>query len=71
MHFVQFIPLLRASQGRIVNVGSISGFVAVPMYGSYAATKFALEAVTDAYRRELAAWNISVSVVDPGYVSDC
>ena len=46
-------PALRRTHGRIVNVSSISGRVALPLYGPYAASKFALEALSDSLRREL------------------
>jgi len=62
------IPLLRAGRGRIVNMSSISGLVAAPYLGPYAASKHALEALSDALRVELRAWGISVSVVEPGNV---
>jgi len=62
------LPLVRAARGRIVNVGSISGRVVAPGLGPYAASKFALEAVTDALRVELRKWGISVSIVEPDTV---
>jgi NAD(P)-dependent dehydrogenase (short-subunit alcohol dehydrogenase family) len=61
-----FIPLLRQSHGRIVNIGSISGINAMPFQSAYCATKFALEAFTDALRVELRPWGVSVSIVQPG-----
>lgn len=64
----QVLPLLRASNGRIVMVSSLAGFISSPFSGVYAASKFALEALSDALRRELAAHGVSVSVVQPGYV---
>jgi NAD(P)-dependent dehydrogenase (short-subunit alcohol dehydrogenase family) len=62
------LPLLRECRGRIVNIGSFSGRVAVPYSGAYAASKHALEAMTDALRIELRRWGISVSIVEPGSV---
>ena len=62
------LPLLRASKGRIVNMGSFAGRVAVPYIGAYAASKHALEAITDAQRMELRRWHIGVSLVEPGSV---
>lgn len=59
------LRLLRRARGRIVNMGSISGFVAAPFLGPYAASKHALEAITDALRVELAPWGIGVSIVEP------
>jgi NAD(P)-dependent dehydrogenase (short-subunit alcohol dehydrogenase family) len=64
-----FIPLLRAARGRIVNVSSIGGKVAVPLLGAYAASKFALEGFSDVLRRELRPWGIEVSVIEPGTIA--
>ena len=50
----QFIQLLRESKGRLIFVGSVAGKVAAPLIGLYAASKFAIEAIGDAFRRELA-----------------
>jgi NAD(P)-dependent dehydrogenase (short-subunit alcohol dehydrogenase family) len=63
-----FLPLLRKSPGRIVNIGSSSGPVATPFLGAYAASKFALEGLTDALRQELCPWAIQVSIVEPGNI---
>jgi NAD(P)-dependent dehydrogenase (short-subunit alcohol dehydrogenase family) len=63
-----FLPLLRAAGGRIVNIGSINGSLAPPYLGAYAASKFALEALSDALRTELRTWGIAVSIVEPGTV---
>jgi NAD(P)-dependent dehydrogenase (short-subunit alcohol dehydrogenase family) len=63
------LPLLRRAQGRIVNIGSISGRSALPFMGPYAASKFALEAITDALRVELRPWRIRVSIIEPGAVA--
>lgn len=64
-----FVPLLRKSKGRIVNMGSVSGRVASPFLGPYCASKFALEALTDSLRIELRPWGICVSIVEPGMVA--
>lgn len=64
-----FLPLLRTGRGRIVNIGSISGRIAVPLLGSYSASKFAMEALTDTLRLELRPWGIPVSIVEPGVVA--
>ena len=63
-----FLPLLRQGRGRIVNMGSIAGRVATPFLGPYSASKFALEALTDAMRMELQPWGIHVSIVEPGAI---
>lgn len=63
-----FLPELRAGPGRIVMMSSISGLVAFPFSGAYAASKWALEAMSDALRRELLPEGIDVIVVEPGPV---
>jgi NAD(P)-dependent dehydrogenase (short-subunit alcohol dehydrogenase family) len=62
------LPRLRASRGRIVFISSISGMLASPMLGAYAASKFAIEAIGDAFRVELRPWGIPVSLVQPGQI---
>ncbi|MCG8405730.1 MAG: SDR family NAD(P)-dependent oxidoreductase, partial [Phycisphaerales bacterium] len=67
-----FVPLLGAdggrkgAPGRIVNMSSVSGKRAMPFLGPYAMSKFALEAQSDAFRRELMMYGIDVIVVEPG-----
>jgi NAD(P)-dependent dehydrogenase (short-subunit alcohol dehydrogenase family) len=63
-----FLPHLRRSRGRIVFVGSIAGKSALPFLGSYAASKHALEAITDTLRIELRPFGIAVSLVEPGTI---
>lgn len=64
-----FLPLLRQGRGRIVNMGSIAGRAAMPVMGPYSASKFALEALTDALRLEVQQWGIQVSIVEPGAIA--
>lgn len=64
-----FLPLIRKARGRIVNMGSIAGRGAMPLMGPYSASKFALEAMTDALRLELQQWGIKVSIVEPGAIA--
>jgi NAD(P)-dependent dehydrogenase (short-subunit alcohol dehydrogenase family) len=64
-----FLPMLRASHGRIVNIGSIAGKSAMPMTGPYAASKFALEAITDSLRVELMPAGVDVIIIEPGVIS--
>lgn len=64
-----FIPLLRnRGEGRIINMGSMSGILSLPGLSAYAASKYALEAITDSLRLELNPFNISVSIIEPGNV---
>ncbi|MBZ5670929.1 MAG: SDR family NAD(P)-dependent oxidoreductase, partial [Acidobacteriia bacterium] len=62
------LPHLRKARGRIVNIGSVSGLISSPFSGAYAASKFALEALTDSLRMELRPWRIHVSIVEPGNI---
>lgn len=67
-----FAPLLGADpartgpKGRIVNIGSVSGKTAFPFTGPYSASKFGLEGLSEALRRELLVHGIDVVVVAPG-----
>jgi len=63
-----FLPLLRQSRGRIINMGSTSGLLALPCLSTYAASKFALEAITDSLRVELSPFGISVIIIEAGNV---
>lgn len=61
------LPGMRArGNGWIVNVSSVAGLVSAVGFGYYSATKFAIEAITDALRDEVAAQGISVLAVEPG-----
>jgi NAD(P)-dependent dehydrogenase (short-subunit alcohol dehydrogenase family) len=64
------LPAMRKQRrGRIVNLSSMAGKFAFPMSGVYAATKHALEAVTDALRLEVAPFGIKVVAIRPGFVA--
>lgn len=62
------LPALIRSRGRVINISSVGGKVAMATYGPYAATKFALEAVSDSLRREMAPLGVQVVVIEPGAV---
>jgi NAD(P)-dependent dehydrogenase (short-subunit alcohol dehydrogenase family) len=62
------LPALRRARGRIVNVSSIGGRVALPLLGPYAASKFGLEGLSDSLRRELRPHGVRVVLVEPGGV---
>jgi NAD(P)-dependent dehydrogenase (short-subunit alcohol dehydrogenase family) len=64
-----FLPLLRSAKGRIVNIGSIGGRSSTPFVGPYAASKYALEGINDALRRELRKWGMWVAIVEPGAIA--
>jgi len=63
-----FMPLVRKTSGRIINISSISGFTAFPFKGAYCASKHAIEALSDSLRRELRPWGIKVSIIEPGVI---
>lgn len=64
-----FLPLLQKSKGRVVNIGSMAGFLGnFPGMGVYTASKHAVEAISDAMRVEFLQDGISVSLVQPGAV---
>lgn len=61
------IPLFRKQKwGRIVNVSSIYGLITAPMVGAYCASKYALEALSDAQRIELRGSGVGLSLIEPG-----
>jgi NAD(P)-dependent dehydrogenase (short-subunit alcohol dehydrogenase family) len=66
----RFIPVFRKQRaGRIVNVSSVVGRVSLPFSGIYSATKFAMEAMSDAMRVEFSDSGIGVSLVEPGPIT--
>lgn len=75
IHFTQkLLPLLGAelpqkkSPGRIINMSSTNGKISFPYIGAYSATKFALEALSDALRYELNIYGIKVILIEPGII---
>lgn len=64
-----FIPYMRSrKQGRIINISSVVGKVSIPLMGSYTATKYAVESISDVMRVELANAGIQVVIVAPGSI---
>jgi NAD(P)-dependent dehydrogenase (short-subunit alcohol dehydrogenase family) len=63
-----FLPLLRQSRGRVINMGSSSGILALPALSVYAASKFAVKALSDSLRVELRPFGIAVSILETGNV---
>ena len=58
----------RAGRGRIVNLSSMGGKLAFPGGGAYHATKYAVEAISDALRFEVRGFGVDVSVIEPGLI---
>lgn len=64
------LPAMRARRwGRIVNVSSVGGMMAMPTMSAYSASKFALEGASEALWYEVRPWNIRVTLVQPGFVN--
>jgi NAD(P)-dependent dehydrogenase (short-subunit alcohol dehydrogenase family) len=64
-----FLPaMFQRRKGRVINVSSVSGRLPAPILGAYHASKYALEALSDALRMELAAFGIDVVLVEPGTI---
>jgi len=62
------LPLLRKSQGRIINISSISGLLTNSFLIPYSSSKYAVEALSDGLRRELKSQNIKVVIIEPGSI---
>ena len=63
------MPALLKCAGRVVNIGSLGGKVAMAGFGPYSAAKFAMEAVNDSLRREMEPFGVKVVMITPGAVS--
>lgn len=61
-----FLPLIRASRGKIFNFSSVFGFMGFPLTSLYCASKFALEGLTESLRGELAPFGVQVCLIEPG-----
>lgn len=65
-----FLPEMRErKRGRIINISSVVGRIALPFFGPYNASKHAIEALSDALRNELKAYGIDVVIIAPGSIS--
>ncbi|KFP82406.1 Estradiol 17-beta-dehydrogenase 2, partial [Acanthisitta chloris] len=60
-----FLPLLRKSQGRLVNISSMAGGIPLPRYAAYSASKAALSMFSGVMRQELSKWGIKVAAIHP------
>jgi NAD(P)-dependent dehydrogenase (short-subunit alcohol dehydrogenase family) len=63
------MPRMRSKRrGRIINISSVSGMMAMPTMGAYSASKFALEGASESLWYEMRPWNIRVTLVQPGFI---
>ncbi|KAM8974892.1 retinol dehydrogenase 7-like [Pelodytes ibericus] len=62
---LQLLPLVKRAQGRIVNVTSVLGRIAL-LGGGYSMSKYGVEAFSDSLRRELGEFGVKVSIIEPG-----
>ncbi|MEE6471614.1 hypothetical protein FKM82_009311 [Ascaphus truei] len=63
---LNLLPLIRRARGRVVNVASIAGRVTL-CGGGYCMSKYGVESFSDSLRREMAAFGVKVSIVEPGF----
>src|SRR5262249_33555863 len=64
------LPAMRARKsGRIINLSSLAGRATFPGMGVYGATKYAVEALPDALRQEVAGFGLKVVIIEPGFVA--
>lgn len=70
MHLIRLVlPTMRAKRaGRIINVSSVGGMMAMPTMSIYSASKFALEGMSESLWYEVRPWNIRVTLLEPGFV---
>ncbi len=61
-----FLPLLRPAAGRIINMSSVNGRCTFKYHATTCATKYAIEAFSDALRMEVRPWGMHVSIIEPG-----
>jgi short-subunit dehydrogenase len=63
------LPRMRAQRwGRILNISSVGGMMAMPTMSAYSASKFALEGASESLWYEVRPWNVYVSLIEPGFI---
>lgn len=63
------LPSMRAKRrGKIINISSVGGMMAMPTMSVYSASKFALEGASEALYYEVKPWNVSVTLIQPGFM---
>lgn len=61
-----FLPMIRRSKGRVINISSGLARMAVPMRSPYVLSKYAVEGLSDVLRYEMKTWGVGVSLIEPG-----
>lgn len=71
MHLIrECLPAMRERKsGRIINISSVGGMMAMPTMASYSGSKFALEGASESLWYELKPWNINTTLVQPGFIN--
>uniref|UniRef100_A0A8C8VFA9 Hydroxysteroid 17-beta dehydrogenase 2 n=1 Tax=Pelusios castaneus TaxID=367368 RepID=A0A8C8VFA9_9SAUR len=67
----KFLPLLRKSRGRLINISSLAGGIPIPRFAAYGASKAALSMFSGVMRLELSKWGVKVAAVYPGGFRTC
>jgi NAD(P)-dependent dehydrogenase (short-subunit alcohol dehydrogenase family) len=60
---------MQRRSGRVINVSSVGGRITLPYFGVYNSTKYAVEALSDALRQEVAGLGVKVVIIEPGFVA--
>jgi len=63
-----FLPQIKKTRGRIVNISSVAGLFSAPEMAPYNASKYALEGYSDTLRREMCQWGVDVVLVEPSFM---
>jgi len=63
------LPQMREKRcGRVINISSVSGMMAMPTMGAYSGSKFALEGASESLWYEMKSWGVHVTLVQPGFI---
>ncbi|XP_063806810.1 retinol dehydrogenase 7-like [Pseudophryne corroboree] len=65
---LSLLPLIRKARGRVINVSSVAGRVAI-CSGGYSLAKYGVESFSDSLRREMLSFGVNVCIIEPGFFS--